>query len=50
MRARIGVSKDAQLRYFCANLNNVRFSDDAGRACCHDSVEPQTPSWADSGR
>ena len=36
-------AKDAQLRAVCANLNNVRFSDDAGRACCHDSVEPQAP-------
>jgi hypothetical protein len=42
--AQIRPWKDAQLRAFYVNLNNVRFSDDAGRACCHDSVEPQTSS------
>jgi hypothetical protein len=38
------------VHFFCVNLNNVRFSDDAGRACCHDSVEPQTPPWGNPQR
>jgi hypothetical protein len=44
VQAQIRPWNDAQLRAFYVNLNNVRFSDDAGRACCHDSVEPQTSS------
>jgi hypothetical protein len=30
----IRASKATQLRRSCANLINVRFSDDAGRVCC----------------
>jgi hypothetical protein len=33
VRAGFRPSKDAQLHGFYVNLNNVRFSDDAGRAC-----------------
>jgi hypothetical protein len=50
MRARIRVSKDAQLRYFCANLNNVRFPTMREELAANDSLEPQTPPWLDPGR
>jgi hypothetical protein len=47
-RAALRPSKHARLPQLCANLINVRFSDHAGSACCHDSVESQTTSWASS--
>jgi hypothetical protein len=50
IRTEVRASKDAQVHCFCVNLNNVRFSDDAGRACCDDSVEPQTPPWGNPQR
>jgi hypothetical protein len=46
---KIHAPKGAQLLLVYVNLIIVRFSVEAGRACCDDSVEPQAPLWGNSG-